>query len=56
MPVHVERRPIKGGKDFAIVENSTGRIKGRSGTREKAQKSANARNTSSRGWKPTRRK
>jgi len=56
-PVHVEKRPIKSGKDFAIVETSTGRIKGRSKTKSDAQKSANARNAAhSSGWKPTGRK
>ena len=54
MPVRVERRPIKGGKNYAIVEASTGRIKGRSNTKAKAQASANAINASSHGWKPTK--
>jgi hypothetical protein len=44
MPTHVEKRPVKSGKDWAIVENSTGRIKGRSETKAKAEGSMRARN------------
>lgn len=43
MPTHVEKRPVKSGKDFAIVENATGKIKGRSYTRAKAEASSRAR-------------
>lgn len=45
MPTHVEHRPIKGKKDYAIVENSTGHIKGRSETRKKAEISSSKRNS-----------
>ncbi len=48
MPVTVRKIPVKSGKDFAIVEVSTGAIKGRSTTKAKARASANARNTSKR--------
>ena len=53
MPTHVEHRPIKGNRDWAIVEKS-GRIVGRSTTHAKAQANSNARNASRHGWKPTR--
>jgi len=56
MPVHVEKRPVKSGKDWAIVENSTGRINGRSTSKAKAQRSANARNASLHGWKGTKKR
>jgi len=56
MPVHVEHRPIKGGKDWAIVETATGKIKGRSSSKTMAQRSANARNAAKHGWKPTGKK
>jgi len=55
MPVHVEYRPIKGKKDWAIVERS-GKIVGRSTSKAKAQSSARARNAARHGWKPTRRR
>jgi hypothetical protein len=56
MPVRVKHIPTKSGKDYAIVEKSTGRVVGRSETREKAQKSANARNASLHGWHPSKRR
>ena len=56
MPVTVRKIPVKGGKNFAIVEKSTGVIKGRSTTRAKAQASANARNASKHEFRPTGKK
>jgi len=56
MPVHVEHKPIKGNKDWAIVENSTGRVVGRSTSKAKAQGSANAHNAGRHGWEPTKRR
>ncbi len=44
MPVVVRFKPVKGGKDFAIVEKATGVIKGRSTTMAKAKASARVRN------------
>ena len=44
MPVTVRHIPVKGNKDWAIVEVSTGVIKGRSTTKSKAEASARARN------------
>ena len=58
MPVHVIHKPIKGNKDWAIVEPS-GKIVGRSTSKAKAQGSANARNAahySGGKWKPTKRR
>jgi len=55
-PVKVVHKPIKGNKDFAIVEKDTGKVVGRSETRAKAQASANARNASRYGWKSTNKK
>lgn len=55
MPVHVEKRG-DGAKPFKIVESATGKVKGSSETREKAQASANARNASKHGWHPTHKK
>jgi len=52
MPVHVIYKPIKGKRDWAIVERS-GKIVGRSTSKKKAQSSANARNAALHGWKPT---
>jgi hypothetical protein len=57
MPVVVRYKPVKGDKDYAIVEKATGRIKGRSSSKEKAQSSANARNAVKYGdWKPGKRR
>ena len=47
----------KGGKrPYKIVEKSTGKVKGSSTTRAKAQASVNARNAARHGWKPTGKK
>jgi hypothetical protein len=43
MPVHVEKKPVKNGGDWAIVERS-GRIVGRSTSKAKAEAAARARN------------
>lgn len=51
MPCHVEKR----GDGFVIVENSTGKVKGHSKTRAKAEASCRARNAAKHGWKPTKR-
>ena len=51
MPVTVRKR----GSRYAIVEKS-GKVKGYSDTKAKAQRSANARNAAKHGWKPTGRK
>lgn len=53
MPVHVVKR--SGSRPFKIVERS-GHVVGSSTTKAKAQSSANARNASRHGWKPTGRK
>ena len=56
MPVHVEKRG-KGPRPYKIVETATGKVKGSSATRAKAQRSCNARNAATEGgWKPTGRK
>ena len=57
MPVKVRKSAgdskIK-GPHFDIIEVKTGKVKGHSTTREKAQSSANARNAALHGnWKPT---
>lgn len=57
MPVKVEHRPIKSGKDWAIIEKETGNVVGRSDSKAKAQSSANARNAAHfSNWKPTGKK
>ena len=56
MPVEVKKDPKGGSKPWKIVEKSTGKTKGRSETKEKAQASARARNAASHGWKPTKKK
>jgi len=56
MPVVVRHKPIKGNKDYAIVEKGTGKVVGRSTSKEKAQSSANARKAAKHGWKPTKRR
>lgn len=48
MPVKVIKRPVKSGKNFAIVEISTGKVKGRSTSKAKAEASARARNAAGR--------
>lgn len=53
MPVKVTKR--KGSRPYKIVEKS-GKIVGSSTSRAKAQSSANARNASKHGWKPTHKK
>ncbi len=49
MPVRVVKKPVKGPKDFAIVEKSTGKVKGRSTSRAKAKASARIRNEATQG-------
>ena len=44
----------KQGNRYAIVDKATGKVKGHSTSRAKAQASANARNAARHGWKPTR--
>lgn len=56
MPTHVEHRPVKSGKDWAIIEDSTGRIKGRSETKTKAESSSRAREAGRHGWKSTKKR
>ena len=53
MPVKVEKR--KGKRPWKIVEKNTGKVVGSALTKGNAQKSANARNASRHGWKPTKR-
>ena len=52
MPVKVR----KANSGYNIVEVSTGKVKGHSTTKAKAQASANARNAARHGWKPSKRK
>ncbi len=54
MPVVVRYKPIKGNKDWAIVEKATGQIKGRSSSKAQAQRSANVRNAVKHGFKPSK--
>jgi len=51
MPVKI--RKGSGAKPYKIVETATGKVKGSSTTKAKAQASANARNAARHGWKPT---
>lgn len=51
MPVTVRKSKNSG---FDIVEKATGKVKGHSDTKAKAESSARARNASKHGWKPTR--
>ena len=53
MPRHVEKRPVKSGKDYAIVEPS-GKVVGRSETKTAAEASARAANAAKHGWKPSK--
>ena len=50
MPVKIRKASNSG---YDIVEVATGKVKGHSGTKAKAQASANARNASAHDWKPT---
>lgn len=43
MPYKVTKKPIKGRKDWAIINKNTGRIVGRSTSKRKAQASVRAR-------------
>lgn len=51
MPVHVK----KSGNKWTIV-GKDGKVVGHSDSKEKAQKSANARNAAKHGWKPTKKR
>lgn len=51
MPYHVEHRPVKDGRDWAIIRDTDGKIVGRSRSKEAAQSSINARNAGKHGWK-----
>ena len=53
MPVHVAKR--SGSRPYKIVERS-GKVVGSSASRANAKRSANARNASRKGWKPTGKK
>ena len=52
MPTTVRKK----GNRYAIVEKATGKVKGYSTSRAKAQSSSNARNAAKHGWKPTGKK
>ncbi len=52
MPVTVR----KSGTKWAIVEKATGKVKGYSTSKAKAQSSARARNAALHGWKLKRKK
>lgn len=57
MPFAVKKvAPDSKGREYVIYNKETGEIKGRSHTREEAQKSANAANAGSHGWKPSRKR
>lgn len=43
MPYKIEKRPVKGKDDWAIIVKATGEIVGRSNTKEKAKASVRAR-------------
>jgi hypothetical protein len=43
MPYKVVKKPVKSGKDWAIVRKDTGRIVGRSTSKKKARASVRAR-------------
>lgn len=43
MPYSIKKKPVKSGKDYAIIAKDTGKIVGRSKTREAAKKSVRAR-------------
>lgn len=43
MPWKVRKKPIKGKKDWAIVNKNTGKIVGRSTSKKKAKSSVRAR-------------
>lgn len=53
---YVVRKRGKGARPWKIVNKRTGKVAGSSTTRAKAQSSANARNASHYGWKPTGKK
>ena len=53
-PVKVEKR--SGKKPYKVVEKATGKVKGSSTTRAKAESSARARNAAKHGWVPTGKK
>jgi len=51
MPVKVVKKG--GARPYKVVEKATGKVKGSSTTKAKAQASANARNAARHGWVPT---
>lgn len=50
MPYTVRRKPVKSGKNWAILDEM-GRIKGRSTSKEKAEASVRARLAGEHGWR-----
>lgn len=53
MPVTVRKAR---GSGYNIVEKATGKVKGHSATKAKAQRSANARNAAAHGFRLTRKR
>jgi hypothetical protein len=51
MPYNIKKKPIKGKKDWAIINKNTGKIVGRSTTKKKAEASVRARLASEHGAK-----
>lgn len=51
MPVTVRKSRRKGG-GFSIVEKGSGKVKGHSSSKQKAEGSARARNAALHGWSP----
>ena len=52
MPYTVKYKPLRNStKDWAIINNDTGKVVGRSDTKAKAESSARARLAGAHGWK-----
>jgi hypothetical protein len=49
MPYGIEKRPIKGPKDWAIIKKTTGEVVGRSTSKDKAIKAIQIREIKTNG-------
>ncbi len=57
MPFGVKKvAPDSKGREYVIYNKETGKVKGRSHTRELAEASARAANAGSHDWKPSRKR
>jgi len=51
MPYRIAYKPVKSGKNWVIVDKETGKVVGRSVSKEKAEASVRARLAGEHGWR-----